>query len=452
LAFTETVVRSSVSNSTSESSFLNRIKEEFLPAWDDHVHTKVVVSGLIAKKKGTMGGRRSLTSVISKLPQSAGIALFEDSDLPIPDTSTAFNPALMARSIYARMRWTGHVERSSKKEAWEEARKSDLRLMRKQSDLNFARMLYLGRRQILGQVLSYEESGDASMTMYGRDARTSVAADCNKYGAHYLRVGQRVSTVATIDAAETNQLSATNSIKISSISTATEPVIGLSGSWSTNPTDTSALVVPHGSRRASITAGAEMDSDFAGIYGLLDLASSYTMNAYLYGIDKSAQPTLAGKVNNNGSDGVRAFDENLINLLSDQINDDGLGDDATDQLMHKATRREYVKAVQGDRRFPEVITKRGFGKLTQQVGDVMLPVSTDRDCMPGVIWLLESEGFGWLSQSDWGGVDEGERFVDGKDAHELVFHKSGNCFTKRPCNNGMLDDISFSTTGLTDAP
>lgn len=451
MAFTETVTRTAASAivGTGESSFLNFIQEEFAPKWEDHIHKKIIIAGLIAKKKGTMGGRRTLSAVKTKLPQSSGIALFEGDDLPTPDTSSAFNPTLFARSIYARLRWTGHVERSSKKNSWAQARAEDIKGMREQFELNFARMLYLGKRQVLGQVLSYEESGDASMTLYSRDARTSAAADRNKYGAHYLRVGQRLSTVATIDAAETNQ---SDNIAVTSIDTSSsEPVVGLSAAYNTNPTDTSALIVPKGSRRSSMGSDdAERESKFAGINGLMDLATDRNICAYLYGISRATEPSLEGRVYNNGSGGLRAFDENLINLCVDDIADKGTGDDPTDLVVHKSVRREYVKAVQGDRRFPEVIKTRGYGTLKQQVGDNLLPLHTDRDCMPGVMWVLELDGFGWLSQSDMGSVDDGERFVTDKDAHEMVFHKSGNAYTKTPFNNGMIDDIAFSTSGLTE--
>lgn len=454
--FTGTVNEVTGVTGTSRNSFINRLKEEFLPAWEDAVNDKVVISKLIAEKKGTMGGRRSLTSVMSQYPQSAGIALREDATLPTPRSAEYFNPAIHSRAIYSRLRWTGHVERASRggqKVAWAAARTEELAAAKKQFEINFARMLYLGPRQVLTHASAYTDSGSPNLvTLYGRDARTSQAADFNKYGAHYLRKNMSIWAVETIDGDPVN----TGEAYIASepdLSTYTAPTLTIDTDWSSDPSG-DFFIVPYGSRLSSGMGSddADHDSDFAGPNGLLNLAVDRNVKSYVYGLARSSYPSLEAKMINNGSDGVRPFKEDYITLAVDQIGDGATstGDDPSIVLCNKAIRREYVKEVSGDRRFPEVLKVRGFGALKQQVGDLALPFVTDRDCMPGVMWVLDVDSFGWFSEADMQMVDDGERFVTDKDAHEIVLVRSGNCATKRPQCQAMIDDIQYSTAGLTD--
>lgn len=460
MAFTETVNRISGITGQSVNSFLGRLKEEFIPAWEDHVHKKLVIAKKIATKRGTMGGRRSLTSVLTSYPQSAGIALFEGDNLPTPRTPTYVNPSIFSRSCYSRMRWTGHVERAARKGdkvAWAAPRSEDLRTARIQFELNFARMLYLGPRQLLATVVSYEESGDASATLYNRNARDSQSANRHKYGAHYLRNNMSIAFTATVDGVP-NPLVATE-IFIDPAkggidngdATGADPVVGLSAAVSTDPSD-GQFVIPYRSRLDVVGgADADQDSNFAGPNGLMNMAVDNTIHRFIYGLDRTgaANRSFEAFMINNGSGGVRPFSEDYITLAVDRVTDDGTGDDPDVVICHKSVRREYVRAVSGDRRFPEIVKNRGFKDLKQTVDDVTLPMVTDRDCMPGVMWVLESEGFGWFSEADLQMADEGERFVDNKDARELVFVKAGNGATRKPHNNAMVDDIEYSVTGLT---
>lgn len=452
MAFTDTVNETASIVGSSRSSFLGRLKEEFIPAWEDHVHTKIVIASLLAKKKGTMGGRRSLTSVMSAYPQSAGIALFEGDTLPTPRTGEYFNPSIFSRAIYSRLRWTGHVERAARKGdkvAWSQPRTEDLRTARIQFELNVARMLYLGPRQLIGTISAYTDSGSPNLlTVYGRDARTSQAADRAKFGTHYIRKNMSLWSVATVEGAPTN----TGEVYVTAIdnSTPTAPTLTLDTDITTDPSD-GHFLIPYGARKTSMgSEDADSDSDHAGINGLMNLAVDRNVKSYVYGLARSSYPTLEAVMINNGSSGVRPFNEDYVTLAVDRIGDDGTGDDPEDLLCHKSIRREYVKEVKGDRRFPEVIKQRGFGALKQTVGDLSLTLQTDRDCMPGVMWVLESDGFGWFSEADLQMVDDEERFVADKDAHEIVMVKAGNLATRKPHNNAMIDDIQYSVNGLTD--
>lgn len=48
MAFTETVNEIASITGQSRSSFTQRLKDEFLPGWEDNYHTKVVLAKLIA--------------------------------------------------------------------------------------------------------------------------------------------------------------------------------------------------------------------------------------------------------------------------------------------------------------------------------------------------------------------------------------------------------------------
>lgn len=469
MAFSDSVLEVSGIAGQSRNSFLNRLKDEFLPAWEDHVHTKVIISKMIAQKKGTMGGRRSLSSVMATYPQSSGIALFEGDTLPQPRVGTYFNPQIFSRTMYSRLRWSGHVERSAKKGdkvAWAAPRAEDMKTARLQWEINFARMLYLGPRQILAHVSSVNTGTTPDqITLYNRDSRASSASTRNRYGSHYLRVGMPVTHVASAlpygvpVAADNYATLGTNEPRVISIdNTGASPIITINRDASAEFGTAAAaddFIIPYRSRIDSPTAFASIasttDSEYAGSNGLLNMVSDSTFDPYIYGVSRTSQPTLnAWMMNNSGT--VRPFKEDYITLAVDRIGDDGTGDEPDVILCHKSVRREFVKEVSGDRRFPEVITKKGFGALKQTIGDVSLPLMTDRDCMPGVMWVLETDGFGWFSEADLQMADEGERFVADKEAHEIVMVKAGNLATRKPHNNAMVDDIQFSVTGLTDLP
>jgi len=441
------------------SNFSARLKTDFLKKWDDHVHKIVKIADKVAQKKGTMGGKESLGSVATALPQSAGIALQEGMTLPTPDAGSYISPYLHARDLYMRLRWTGQVERAARrgdKHAWAQPRKEDIKNATAQFQINFARMLYLGRYQVLGTVSAF--NGTTTATLYGRDARTSAAADFWKFGTHYLRVGQELDfTASSITGAPVIQADTTNesTLKITSIDNSTpsaptvtfdnDPIADLTAS---DPADGSFLI-PYNSRQDAVS-DVTMSSYFSGVSGVLEYASDVNLYSAVYDIDRAAGDTISG-VHNKNSGVVRSFDENLISLVVDQVVDNGVGEEPDCLAMHSSVRREYVKQTQGDRRFAPVQKDRGYaGRLMFHAGDAELPIMTDRDCPPGLAFVLCSKDWGWLSQSDMGSPDStGERFVADQDAREVVMHKSGNCYCEKPFNQGIIDDIQYDTDALT---
>ena len=449
----------------SRNSFTNRFKLDFMKSWDDHVHTGTVVASHIAKKKGTMGGFESIGEVVTSLPQSAGIAKFEGFNLPTPRVGESINPKLHARDIYSRLRWTGQVERAARggdKYAWKQPRQKDIKDADTQFRLNFARMLYLGSYQPMATVASFNDGTNVA-TLYSRNARRSSSDDLWKFGSHYLRVNMAVDYILAQGAAvqltdtPTVALATTNGAEcyITAIdnSDLSAPTITLSGHDEANDPADEAIIIPFHSRRGgalNTDLGASDITQYAGVNGLMQIATDATIYSYLYDLARSSNPTLNGLRNRDAGGAPRSFQEDLITLAVDNIADNGTGDEPTMLLCHRAVRREYLKENKGDRRFKEIQTEKGFGQLVFHAGDALLPVVTDRDCPPGVMFVLKESDYGWLSQSELGPIDESsERFVADVDAREVILHKSGNIVCEAPFNSGTIEDIAFDVTDVT---
>lgn len=438
-----------------------RLKDEYWEKLDDHVHTGRMIPSIIATKRGTMGGRRSLTSVMSDYPQSAGIALFEGYRVPTPRVGTYFNPELISRDLYMYLEWTGHVERAARKGssvAWAAPRKEDMKTARIQFEINFCRMLYLGPFQVLGTVSAWA-GGPFQATLYGRDQRSSAANNLWKFGSHYLRRNMSVAfvpnnggnvnapgSIADNDVGGTAEERFITAIDTSGAS----PVVTLNAAPTTAPANNS-IILPYASRRPS-TGGAAVDADFisrfAGVNGLMQLATDANIYSFLFGLSRSTFPTLQGKRFRDAGGVNRVWNEDYISVAADTVNDEGTGDDPECLLMHRSLRREYIAESKGDRRFKEVQTQKGWGELHFHAGDVLLPVKTDRDCPPGLVFVLDGSTFGWYEESPFGSPDQGERFVPNQDARAQLSHKSGNGMTDKPHNSGTVEDISHALSDL----
>lgn len=438
----------------SRANFEQRLKTQFFEKWDDHVHKKHPIVKMLASKKGTMGGKESLGSVMDTLPQSAGIALFEGADLPSPTASDYFQPILHARDLYIRLRWTGQVERAARggnKFAWAAPRAEDVKAATDQFLLNYARMLYLGPYQPLATVASYNDGTDV-VTVDDRDSRNSSALWA--FGTHYLRKNMEVDYVTSLTGDPVLADGSTGDSGAATITakTATTVTLSRSGESATDPADGD-LIVPWGSRRVDLNGlgGAATDvTYYAGINGLMQIAGDRDIYAKLYDLARSTYTTLEGVHNTNGGS-TRVFEEDLISIVVDQIVDNGTGDEPDCLVMHRSVRREYVRQLTADRRFMPVVAGSGFegdNKLTFTAGDAELPIQTDRDCPPGLAFVLNKKDFGWYEQSALGEIG-GERFVANKDAHEQIWHKSGNIVCEKPFNNGIIDDIAYDVDALT---
>ena len=452
-----TVNEATITNSQGRSNFDYRMKDDYLEAWEDAYNTKVVAVSLLGKKRGTLAGKRSLTSIMSRYSQSMGLALFEDSSLPTPHVGAGFKPEIMTRYVFGRLRWTWAVEamaRAGGKGVWKAPRAEDLRTGRLQFELNGARMMYLGPTQCMSTITV--ATSDTDFTVGGRNQRTEGANFRFMFAHHYLRIGSPLANVND-NAGAVAPLGGTYSStmrRVDAIDDSNPEAVTVSMDGALSAVGVNDLLIPHGSRRnTDATDDAAMDSDLAGPNGLLNLVVDSTYKDFVYSISRVIEPSLEGTILAN-SGVLRAFDENWIELADDEITNDerSSGDDPNIVLCHQSMRRNYVNQVKGLRMFGETITKRGYGpNLQHTAGDTPLTIKTDRDCPPSLLFVLDTNSFGWYSESEFQWVDEGERFVADQAQHEIVVVRSGNEVCRRPRSNAMVGDFIYSVSGLVPA-
>ena len=460
---------------TGRESFDGLMKDWYGPMWEDHVNsnTKVLAATGLGKTRGKMGGRRVLNAVVDQYPSSAGVAHMENATITDPASSNAFQPELISRSVYVRLRWTGEVEdaaRGGDKAVFAGPRATELRLARKQYAVNKGRMAILGPRQILGEIASLTASGsdDVGGVMDARNTRTSAAANFNKFGTHYLKKGMMFDVVATttgdargatgVDGGSGKFVLASASGDAYTLETA------IATSATIKPTAND-FIIPWGSRRVGASgAGAAEASYYAGYNGLNNLMLDASIYANIYGMARSAQPTLEGNRQTNSGTG-RNMNDLLLILAIDKIVEEGSGEEPDTLYLNTAIRREVIQHIgmgnayvasgsagTENRRFAPVVTNSGYAKLALVVGDKSMTYDTDRDCPPGMVYILRKGTMGYLSNRTLSSIDKTpERYVTNKDAHEVILAERGNFFCSSPWTNGSLEDINFDVSALTAA-
>lgn len=467
---------------TSREAFDGLMKDEYGPLWEDHVNKSAKCLALtgLGQVRGRMGGRRQLHAVIDSMPQSAGVAHFEGSTLTDPSTSSSFQPELIARSMYVRLRWTGEVEdaaRTGDKAVFAGPRANELRLARQQYAVNKCRNAIFGNRQVLGKIASVAttDADTFTLTMEARNAKTSEAADFYDLGAHYIRKNMLLDVVyATAGEAGGNDgdplngtsdnSGSTHKFKVTSVSGNTVNIASsVTGTGPTAPVATNFLI-PHGSRRTSMSSitTATDASFYAGYYGLDNLVLDSNIYNSVYGIARGvSRPTLDGSRNRNGGT-ARNFNDLLLILAIDNIVEQGSGDHPDTLYLSSAVRREIVQHLgmgneyggsgSQTRRFAPVQTESGYGKLALVAGDKNMTYDTDRDCPPGMVYILRKGTMGYLSNRTLSSIDKApERYVADKDAHEVIMAERGNFFCTSSWTNGTLEDINFNVSALTTA-
>ena len=466
-----TVTESATSATTGlgRSAFANRMKDHYLKAWPDYVNNMAELLKLLGGKVGTIiGGKRSLTSVMTAHSQSAGIAFLEDGDLATPRTPSYLQLELIARALNIRVRHTGHVERAARAgnaAVFAKPVKEQLASARKEHARNKNRMFYLGPVQGLATCQSITNATPAVATLYGRNARNSGTNHRHKFGAHYLRENMSVAIVTSstddgvpdlYDPVGYSTERYVDSIDTSDVDNPTVTLDGTVGDLTS--ADNGALIVPWGSRSASLSNdqadSAAVDSLLAGVNGLFNLIVTADEKTFVYGASRSTNASLEGqKVVGSVAGTVEAFDEDKITLACDLIGDSAYtdGEEPDCIVCHSSVRREFISEAKGDRRFKPVQTERGFGKLVFNAGGMEMPLVRDRDCPPGLMFVLNKKSFGWFEEAPMHMPDGGERFVSDKDAREIVMVESGNLATKSPASNAIIDDIEYSTSGLVAA-
>lgn len=448
----------------SRNAFLKRMKDQYLPKWEDAVNEKTVAWNLLGQKAGNIiGGKRSLTSVMFNYSQSAGIGLFEGDDLPTPRSPSYENLEIYPRALYARVRVTGHVERAARagdSAVWAKPIKEQLRSARTQHAMNKNRMIYLGPYQNLATIVSYTTASTGTYTLYSENDRNSGANNRYKFGARFLRENMSISVVGPSggnvvpggNPLWSNATAANERYILSIDDSGSQPIIITDSDAPTDfsAADDNAVITPWRDRVDTVGAdGANTDSNFAYPNGLLNLVTDETWKTYVYGVDRTVSRFLRGQVNDNGGT-VRAYDEDEIALIVDQMNTNRFngGNEANIILCNHAMRREHTRAVKDMRRFQPVTGSRGFGKQSFSAGDQLLPFHTDKDCPGGLMFPLDSGTFGKFVESPIHMPDDGERFVANKDSREIVLVESFNIACKAPAANGLIDDFDYSMTGL----
>jgi hypothetical protein len=230
------------------------------------------------------------------------------------------------------------------------------------------------------------------------------------------------------------------------------------------------FIIPWGSRRVGASgAGTAEASYYAGYNGLNNLMLDASIYANIYGMARSAQPTLEGNRQKNGST-PRAMNDLLLILAVDKIVEEGSGEEPDTLYLNTAVRREVIQHIgmgnahvaaggggaaaagTDNRRFAPVITNSGYAKLALVVGDKSMTYDTDRDCPPGMVYILRKGTMGYLSNRTLSSIDKTpERYVTDKDAHEVILAERGNFFCSSPWTNGTLEDIEFDVSALTQS-
>lgn len=445
----------------SRASYIAMLKIQYAKMWDDHVHQASKIIQRIATKKGNMGGERTKAVYVAAYPQSAGISAREGVRLPTARVGDYVNPELVARDIYTLLQWTGNAERAAAAGdtvAFAKPRTRDLEDARKQFDINMAIKSILGNFEIRAKCASVASSPEV-LTLYSRNSRTGTTSTFWNSGRNYLRKNMSVNfaTVAGGTATYANETTSggtdTNERYISAVGgTDSAPTATLDSAAPSPAPTTDDHVIPFKSRATTTYSVAADDiTKFASFNGLFNAATDDTYYSALYGLAKSTYTTLKGvyKTNPAAAGTTRPFEERLVHVMVDLIRDNGTGNEPDFLYLHSSTRREVVAEHADDRRYAPILGASGFQQLVAHVGDKALPYESDFLMLPGMVAAVNSDSWGWIEQSGLNPIDSAsERWVEGYDAHTIIWHKSGNIECQRPFDNGVLDDIDFDVTDV----
>ena len=448
-----------LSGATGRSDHLALLKDQYFPFLNKWVHVGVVTAKYVAKRRGTMGGHRSVGAVINRLPGSAGVGRFEGHKMPTPRSSAAVNPVIFARNFYARYRWTGDVERAARAGnavAWAKSRAVDLECGREMFERVFSRKLHSGPYDLLSVIKSYDGGTDVA-TLYGLNDHAATAHNYFKCGTLYTDNQISVQFVSGTAGGAASELRAAptyvhtggsaNEIFINGAPDDTtdpdNPTITMNLAPFTDP-DAEDLIIAYAERKeSSLSSEPTLTSEMASCNGLLNMLTDGTYYTHSLALAKSTTAGLSGLYLRNAGT-TRPFSEKLMEVLIRRCRNNS-GSYPRVILAHDCSISEAAWENRGDRRFPEIIKDSGWGpRLVFHAGPVQVPYEADWKAMPGVFWGLNPEYFGWYEESAMAPVDKvDERWVADYDAHEMLVHKSGNTECTRPFHGGALDDITY---------
>jgi hypothetical protein len=480
-----TITRQSITQSTSISSFLNMFKEDYLPRIDDWIHNDSgPLPKMIMRKKGDMGGKKTLTAVFTSGPQGVGFTA-EGYDLPTPSASTSQQPEILGKEIALRHRLTFESQMTARKTsaAFAKPRAEEMRLLREELQMRITRSLYHGPYDVLGVVSSF--NGTTTMTMRARNERRYTAGLFYASGTHYFRanMGMQLIDVSNGTADITSAArgahvlgtggadSANGPMSVSSIGgTAAAPTVVLSsdpaaGTQSSFSADQDPAVgdfiIPFASRNDDGVGGANGLQDDAPVLDAVQAISEYhtwnglgnintdtTLYSALFGLAKTTTPGLLARADHN-SGAQRAFTDRLVEsfITNIQVNS---GMEPSKLVCDPFTKLEVMKEFRNLRQFSPVIGKAGTRDLGVVMDDLTIPYVADWFCLPGLFWGVDPEVYSWYEWYPLQSPDSADvRWVNNKAQEEILLMKGGNLFCPAPWRVGVIDDISFDTTALT---
>lgn len=466
------VVESTISTGQSRSAYGAMLKQVYGPAWSKWLHTdSAVLSGKIAKKKGSMGGQMKVNAITTALPQSAGISMGEGGLLPLPVHGSYLNPRIISRDFYTRLRWTGQSQRAARmgdKAAWARPKQNDIEDARMQSGLNFARKLYLGYHDNLDIVSSVTAGGTGNiLTLHDRDNRRGgntagggSVGQYHRFGAHYIREGMLLGAAATLAgspratsaASAYNKAVKVSDVDLSDLSAPKITVVRVDDATNDDSTDAIVaddLLFPWASRRDAVTAAATIDSDFFSFNGVQAVICGEDFYSHLYGLAKADHTKLSGVIDRNtDNNSLREYSELRSALMFDRIRNEGSGGKPDTIIVQDALLRGIVNANEGQRRFAPVQKGEfGYGQLQFTAGDTTTPIVADWLQVPGQMLFIDSTQWGFYTESELSPLDDPQtRFVTDRDQTEVTFHMSGNVECMKPHSQGIIDDLAFSGT------
>ena len=470
----------SVSGATSQTSFQNAFKTDYLPELDSWFHKDMgKLAPLIYKEAGTMGGLKSVAFTFTGLPQSIGHRT-EDDRFPTPRSSTSENPELISRRIDYRLRFTLESRMAARKGQsvrWREPTEAEIKMAEEQLKLNVTRNGYLGNYDILGNVVSY---ANPTITLADRETISYSALTWFNQGAFYLRPGMslqlidysaggRMSSapisnyakglgsepyIVSIDRSNPAAETITMDRDVSAAASTTDPT---TGGFGVAPA-VNDILTPYGSRFDA--AGAPFPSNgvpssynnaigyYKAFNGLGNSNTDATFYPAYLGLTKSSVPgAMAVAQHNNGV--PLEWTERYLEFLTGTLQELS-GEGAEKLLLGIPTFREVTKENRNLRQFSPVIGQSGFKDVAFVQNDLTLKYITDWMCPMSMIWAISPSDFKWYTQMKMGSPD-GDldmRWVADKANHEIIAVKMGNGMNAGPWRNGGRFDIACSSRGL----
>lgn len=455
---------------TGRNAFFNFMKLDYLPELNAHLHIGTSLPEYVAKSKGKMGGQKSISVAATSFPP-AGVGRFEGHKLPTPRSTGSINPEMFARTMMYRLRWTMEVMASVRKggTSWRSPMQTDMEMAREQFTQTFGRKCGAGWFDVLGVIQS---ASTTTLTMYGRNTRTSGSPGFYKTGVHYLKPNQSIQIVPTARGFGGHSWAHTKAsageLLISSVddSSLTAPTITVDAdpsgaSYLNTAVGDGDFVIAYAERlddtgsnfpsSSSPSTALNSISNYQGLNGLDAVCTDETNGPHsaLFGYAKSTNPGLKAFSAANGGT-PRQYTERYIEIVVRRCAERS-GDKPKVALMHPSLVSEHAKENRGDRMFSEVITKSGYGKLSFTMGSTMIPIEEDWLVKPGIAYLFDPAHFGWYEQRGLASVDEDfeYRFVADYAASEIAAAKMGNIEHTRPFAAGSADDFIYDVNDIT---